>query len=57
MKDYQKQNIEEALQTIAKLELLLKMCDVHLDFKITDVREPDLIIIKDKLWKKWKELK
>lgn len=46
MKDYQKRNIEDALQTIAKLELLLKMCDVQ---------GQDLELIKDKLWRKWKQ--
>lgn len=46
MRDYQKQNIEEALQTIAKLEILLKMCDVQ---------GRDLDLLNDKLWRKWKE--
>lgn len=45
MKDHHKQNIEEALQTIAKLEILLKM---------VKVQGRDLDLIQDKLWRMWK---
>lgn len=45
MKDQHKLNIEEALQTIAKLEILLKM---------VGVQERDLNQIQEKLWSNWK---
>ena len=47
MKDFQKENIKETLQTVAKLELMLKMCDVY------DVKNLD--DIKEILWSKLKE--
>lgn len=57
MRNQELENVKEALQAIAKLELLLKMCNVYPDFKFTEVRDSDLIVIKDKLWKKYNELK
>lgn len=47
MKDNKIKNIEEALQTISKLELLLKM---------TGIEGRDIDLLTDKLWKKWKSL-
>ena len=47
MKDYHKQNIEDALQTVAKLEILLKMVDIP---KCRDLDE-----ITDILWLEWKK--
>ena len=47
MRDYHKQNIEEALHTIGKLELLLKMVDIY------GVR--DLDELTEILWNEWKK--
>lgn len=47
MRDTKLENVKDALQVIAKLELLLKMNEIY------DTR--DLDKIQDILWKKYKE--